>query len=88
MTDELDEWLSHGLADDGMGCDYVGDGKERKQDPYPDDLERLQHHVFPAESGQTLVPYRRQELLHVGMCHELKQNLLLSVSDFRTGAGN
>lgn len=73
MTYELDEGLPHGLPYDGMGSDDVSDGEERKQDPYPDYLERLQDHVFPAESGQSLVPYRSEELLHVGMRHELKR---------------
>lgn len=30
VTNELDKRLSHGLANDGMGCDYVGNGKEWK----------------------------------------------------------
>lgn len=30
VTNKLDKWLSHGLSNDGMGCDYVGYGKEWK----------------------------------------------------------
>lgn len=80
MTNKLDERLSHCLTNDGMGCDYVGDREKRKQDPYPNDLQRLQYHIFPAESGQSFVPYRCEELLHIGMCHELKQKFIVVLS--------
>lgn len=75
MADELDERLPHRLSDDRMGGDDVGDGEEREQYPDPDDLEGLEHHVFPPESGQPLVPYRRQELLNVGVGHELENKI-------------
>jgi hypothetical protein len=72
MTDELDEGLPHGLADDGMWGEDVADREEREQDADPDDLESLQDHVFPAEAGKALVPDRRQQLLDVGMGDELQ----------------
>lgn len=73
MTDELDERLPHGLPDGGMRGQRVGDGEERKEYADADDLQRLEHHVLPAEARQPLVPDGSQQLLHVRVGNELEQ---------------
>lgn len=71
MTDELDKRFSHGLSDDRVWSKDVPDGEHRKQYSDAHNLERLQHHVLPAESWQTFVPYGCKQLLDIRMCNEL-----------------
>ena len=58
VTDELDERFPHGLADHAVGRDDVCNAEERKEDADPDDLQRLEDHVFPSEAWKTFVPNR------------------------------
>lgn len=58
VTDELDEGFPHGLTDHAVRRDDVGDAEEWEKDADPHDLQRLEHHVFPAEPRKTLVPNR------------------------------
>lgn len=60
MTDKFDKWFPHSLADHTMRCDDICYAKEREKDADPDDLQRLEEHVLPSETRQTLVPDRCQ----------------------------
>ena len=71
MADELDERFAQSLAGGAVRGDYVHEREYRKHYADTNYLERLQHHVFPSEPRQSFVPYRRQQLLHVRMCHKL-----------------
>lgn len=76
MADKLDERLSHGSAQRGVGGQDVGDGEKRKHDAYPDYFQSLQGHVLSPEAGQTLVPDGGQQLLDVRMRHKLRNRFL------------
>lgn len=65
MAYELDEGLPHGLTDNRMRSRDVGYREKRKENSNPDDLQRLQDHIFPSESRQSFVPQRSQKLLDV-----------------------
>lgn len=72
MADELDERLPHSLPEPAVRRDDVRDAEDREKHADPDDLLRLQEHVLATEARQAFVPNRRQQLLHVRMCHELE----------------
>jgi hypothetical protein len=72
MAYELDEGLPHRLADGRVRRDDVRHREQREQQPDPHDFQGLQHHVFAPEARKTLVPDRGQQLLHVGVRHELQ----------------
>lgn len=60
MADEFDKRLPHGLANHAVRCDDVRHAEKREEDADPDDLQRLEEHVLPAEPWQALVPDRCQ----------------------------
>lgn len=41
VTDELDEWFSHGLSNDAVRRDDVSDAEEWKEHTDPYDFQRL-----------------------------------------------
>lgn len=71
MADELDEGLAHGLANAGVGGQDVGQREDGEQDANPNDVHRLQGHVLSPETGQSLVPDARQQLLDIRVGHKL-----------------
>lgn len=58
MTDEFDERFPHGLSNHAARRQNVGNAEEREEYTDPDDLQRLEEHVFPPEARKTLVPNR------------------------------
>lgn len=72
MDEELHEGLAYELATLALWGDHVDHAVEREQQSHLDDLRELLHDGHPAEAGQTVVPESGQQLLHVGVCHELR----------------
>lgn len=75
MTDELDEWFTHRPAECRMWRYDIRSREQWEHHADTDDLQCLQCHVFSSEARQTLVPDRCQQLLDVGVCHELKNKI-------------
>lgn len=73
MTQELDEGLAQRAAGGGVRRRDVGQRVQREHDADAHHLRRLQQHVLAAEPGHALVPDGRQQLLHVGVRHELQR---------------
>jgi len=50
VADELDEGLSHRLANAGVGSQDVGQREDGEHNADPDNVHRLQGHVLPSET--------------------------------------
>lgn len=72
VGDELDEGLLEELSLVGVGGEHVGHRQHGKHGGELDHLHQLADHVLAAEPWQTIVPDGAEELLHVGVSHELK----------------
>ena len=73
MTNEFDERLAQRPARAGMRSQDVQNGKERKEQPYPDHFQALQHHILAPEARKTFVPDGSQQLLYVRVRYKLQK---------------
>lgn len=71
MRDELYERFLHELSQLGVRRHHVNRAVEWKHRCELRHLHDLPDHSLPPETGQTLIPDLRQQLLHVRMSHEL-----------------
>ena len=72
MTDELDERSANELSQATSRRDDVDERQDRRHETHGSRQQNLEDKVASPESEQTLVPYRRQQLLTIGVGHELK----------------
>ncbi len=73
MTNEFDERLAQRPARAGMRSQDVQNGEERKEQPYPDHFQALQHHILAPEARKTFVPDGSQQLLYVRVRYKLQK---------------
>ena len=72
VADELDEGLADEEAVAALGGEEVADGEDGEQQTDEDAGEELARPVAPAPARELVVPPRRQQLLAVGLGHELE----------------
>lgn len=71
MNDEFDERLFHEFSFLRIRCENVNGAVHGKHTAELRHLRQLAYHAFAAETGQTIVPQRRQQLLNTWMSHKL-----------------
>lgn len=73
MNYKLDEWFSDEAADGAGRGDEINKREEWKEERNGEDDGHLGDDTAPPEPWQTVVPQRSQQLLAVGMRHELSE---------------
>lgn len=71
VADELDEGLPDEQAQRALWGDQVAHGEDREQEPDDEARHHLHGPVSPPPARELVVPARGQQLLAVGLGHEL-----------------
>lgn len=71
MDDELDEGRVDDLAYARAWPQQVAQGQHGPQERHAQHRRHLQARVLPSVTGHLAEPHRVEELLAVGLCHEL-----------------
>lgn len=72
VADELDKWLSDEESEGAFGSYKVADREDGEKESYYEARHHLHGPVSSPPAGELVIPARRQQLLTVGLSHELQ----------------